>query len=107
MQRNIWIVKDMGHDLTSVIGRGQINFVFERDFSPFRLREARERIARVFEDCPPQAGDFLLFVGPTSLNVVLALALAERIGDFRCLVYHAKHKMYAVRDILSASEAAS
>ncbi len=97
---NIWVAKNTGHDLSGAAEKGTVQFVFPDSFSPFKMRDAREIIANAFKKTPPKPEDFILFLGPTSLNVQLAVALIQQVGDgIRCLIYHTRDRVYVVRDI--------
>lgn len=105
MQPKVWIAKDTGHDLSGAERYGEVCAVFDRAFSPFKLREARAIIRAAFKKTPPKPEDYVLFMGPTSLNVQLVVDLMRVVGGgIRCLIYHAKERAYMVRDIGEAWE---
>lgn len=101
--RKVWVVKQAGHDLSGAAKYGKLITVFDPDFSPFMVERAGERVAQVFRNDPPSEDDYILFSGPTSLNVVVVMALLQRVPSVRCLIFHARDRKYVVRDLFASN----
>lgn len=102
--RKVWVVKQAGHDLSGAAKYGELVTVFDPEFSPFMVERAGERVAQVFKDNPPSEDDYILFSGPTSLNVVVAMALLQCVPSVRCLIFHARDRKYVVRDLFASNK---
>ena len=99
--RRVWVPKQAGHDLTSAEKFGEIKTIFDEAFSPFMMERAAERASVVFDEFPPTEQDYVLFSGPTSLNIVAVMEILKRAPSVRCLIFHARDRKYVVRDLFA------
>ena len=92
---NVWIPKSAGHDFTAADRYGSVQFVYtdsQHLFNPERLLEAaRDRMAQ------STAKDYFLPSGPQLMNIMAFIALLERHGVVRLLLFDARTDVYQER----------
>lgn len=99
--RRVWVPKQSGHDLSTAEQYGKLHTVFDEAFSPFMMERAVERATVVFDETPPTEEDYVLFSGPTSLNLITVMEILRRVPSVRCLIFHARDRKYVVRDLFA------
>ena len=104
--RRVWVPKSAGHDLSSAEKYGEIMTIFDEAFSPFMMERAAERASVVLDEFPPTEEDYVLFSGPTSLNLVAVMEILKRVPSVRCLIFHARDRKYVVRDLFAPNSGA-
>lgn len=96
--RNIWLVRETRHNLSTAQTFGQINIIYAKDVSPVDLNKQLEIIENsVFPAASPH--DLILTLGPTLMVSTLVAHWVKRFDAIRFLAYDTNTSNYVEKSV--------